>query len=539
MAKSEIILLRSDIRQDTDILRLEKYLDRIKEREAQKPAAHYRQVLDYPSGERLRLEVYDTIQNDFPDVYGIGSIGLPASATEQRQAQALQLKAYLLFFEQLITNFFAQLAHVRDLFATDGTIERTYFYQPLYQVPDAALLLKGFIEHVQAAPDTGQFKSDWESFQHNLQNAYLKGLSAAIEDPELFQQRRNQFLNHLLARFCEDFTDYSLSLYNEWGANLIRDKISFLKDWPRISAARGTAFNYRLKDADGRPLVWDGDNIASLARKLSYLLGLSDFRRRNLSRDAAADFERYQQTDANGLKVLKFRLRDENGNIILAGVIARLKRDDLEQDIQEVVRQGGRRSGYRIDEAAAGRYFLHIVDYHDKVLAESPKKFDSRTAAENARDELIVLFHHHEGFYLIEHILLRPKYSGKYAGEALSDKHLILQEEDRGEKSPLVDPYSFRVSFIFPDWTAKFSDPDFKVYINRLIARELPAHIIAHTYYLSQASMQQFEQAYKDWLELSCLDMPLDRKRRELHIVSLHHAHAELIKQMNSMAQSS
>ena len=223
----------------------------------------------------------------------------------------------------------------------------------------------------------------------------------------------------------------------------------------------------------------------------------------------------------------------------MAGVTARLKRDDLEQDIQEVVRQGGRRAGYRIDEAAAGGYFLYIVDHQDKVLAEGPKKFDSRTAAETARDELIVFFHRYEGFFLIEHILLRPKYSGKYANETLSDKRLILQEDDRGEKIPLVDPFSFRVSFIFPDWTAKFSDPDFRVYIQRLIARELPAHIIVHTYYLSKASMTEFEKAYKAWLELNCLDMPLDRKRRDLHIVSLHHAHAELINQMNSLAQSS
>ena len=38
-----------------------------------------------------------------------------------------------MFFDQLMANYVAQLAHVKDLFAYGGTEARTYFTQPLQQ----------------------------------------------------------------------------------------------------------------------------------------------------------------------------------------------------------------------------------------------------------------------------------------------------------------------------------------------------------------------------------------------------------------------
>ncbi len=51
------------------------------------------------------LGEYVSIQNEFPVIYGIGPDGLPDGATLQRKAQALQLKGYLLFFDQLLANY--------------------------------------------------------------------------------------------------------------------------------------------------------------------------------------------------------------------------------------------------------------------------------------------------------------------------------------------------------------------------------------------------------------------------------------------------
>jgi len=66
------------------------------------------------------LDKYYSIQKDFPEVYGIGPGALPPSASSKRSAQAWQLKGYLLFFEQLMADFLAQLANIRSLLSMSG-----------------------------------------------------------------------------------------------------------------------------------------------------------------------------------------------------------------------------------------------------------------------------------------------------------------------------------------------------------------------------------------------------------------------------------
>ena len=80
------------------------------------------------------------------------------------------------------------------------------------------------------------------------------------------------FLDHLLARFCEQFSDYALIAYTndgqKAGAELIKDKLSFLNAYPEISSNRGKAFNYRNE------LSWFYQNISGYEKRVSLLLGI-------------------------------------------------------------------------------------------------------------------------------------------------------------------------------------------------------------------------------------------------------------------------
>jgi len=62
------------------------------------------------------LGSYNSIQNEFPRVYGIAEGGLPDNAPDLRKAQALQFKGYLLFFDHLLANYLSQLQNLRSLF---------------------------------------------------------------------------------------------------------------------------------------------------------------------------------------------------------------------------------------------------------------------------------------------------------------------------------------------------------------------------------------------------------------------------------------
>ena len=104
---------------------------------------------------RNDLGDYRTIQNDFPVVYGIGEGHLSNSASNSRKAKALQLKGYLLFFDQLFANYLGQLSNLRNLFSVEpealreAAHKRTYFSQKLTNVPQIERLIQFYNEQEQ------------------------------------------------------------------------------------------------------------------------------------------------------------------------------------------------------------------------------------------------------------------------------------------------------------------------------------------------------------------------------------------------------
>lgn len=239
--------------------------------------------LPVPRGTYFELADHYSIHHDFPLTYGIGEDGLPSTVSAQRKAQAKQLKGYLIFFDQLLANYLAQLSHVRDLFAWDRESDRastatqpdrrrTYFTQGLTNVPCAEDILKNF-QRCAGSDLPGAPPIDY--------TAYLDFIT---ESPETYYARRHQFLDHLLGRFAETFTDYVLLNYRlsdgrrRPESDIIDDKAQFLQDYPVLGRDRFRAFNYCRCDD-----VWDSNNVSGFKKRVSRLLGIDDFSRRYLS----------------------------------------------------------------------------------------------------------------------------------------------------------------------------------------------------------------------------------------------------------------
>ena len=202
------------------------------------PADHARayadQDLPLAAGRNRHVGTYHAIQHQFPAAYGIGEMGLPASATPQRQAQARQLKAYLMFFDQILANAFAQLAHVKDLLAFSGNTSHTYAAQ---MIDDPTL----GVDEIRVQDPKAHC-------------ATLQQLTEA--DAETATDRRHRFLNHLLARCAEQFTEHALirsglmaqarsatAAAQPPQETLLQDKRAFLQCYPDLSRARGTGCN--------------------------------------------------------------------------------------------------------------------------------------------------------------------------------------------------------------------------------------------------------------------------------------------------------
>ncbi len=198
-------------------------------------------TLQPPPARARQVGNYASLQSQLPMLYGIGEAGLPDSASDERKAQAEQLKAYLLFFDQLCANQFAQLSHLPDLLSFFSPAQ-TYFSQA---VDEPALGL-----------DTVR----------PLDAGHRQRLQALVEPPEseAALARKNRLLNHLLARFAEPISEYAQAVPL---ADLARQKQALLRDYPNLSRSRGTAHNILLLDAQ---------HPGGLPARLKLDLGLSD-----------------------------------------------------------------------------------------------------------------------------------------------------------------------------------------------------------------------------------------------------------------------
>ncbi len=394
-----------------------------------------------PSGKYHEdLSRYYSIQNDFPVVYGIGENGLPDHVSLDRKTQAFQLKGYLLFYDQLLANYTAQLSNFRSLFSlkpendrTSGE-KKTYFSKVTDTVPGLEKLLKFYEKNSDMSPDNAMARpiandENWqkmlellqtdgragvsikdycgdqkdgldlyifssstvreiyidqlkESFSHGEYDvtvhsdkygyffvlhpslpkdlilvgskkhkaygeavneagdvafiasfaenytrstdksvnsnpdrhyfglkdnplSYLSLIGKIVEGGVEYEQRRQKMLDHLLARFGEDFTDYTLLKYRqniapeELRQITLDDQSTYLANYAELSRDRGKAFDYLQPS-------WNTANVSGFEKRLSKLAGIENYDRRNLCNIEVSP-------------CYELQLKDEQGNILLEG----------------------------------------------------------------------------------------------------------------------------------------------------------------------------------------------------------------------------
>lgn len=331
---------------------------------------------EFPIGKFRGTNDYTSVTYHFPQTYGIGDAGLPARATNERRGQANQLKAYLLFFDQVLANYLAQLSNVRQLFSADEKVKQTYFSQVLQDVKKLSSLF-----------------ADFDNLQHTM--------DSITETESTFLDRRNRFLDHLLARFNESFTEYVLQLFSLEGdaikKEVLTDKVWMLQHYRDIGYCRGGAFDYfNDEDAGGNKIrVWDSENVSGLEKRLAAVLGIRNYQRRSLK-----------------------------------------------------------------DGSAAG---VHVV----------------------------------------EHLLLRPERAWIAApADGEPDFFMPVCAEENCDEDCGLDPYSFRITVVLPAQAGHFDDVNYRVFTEKVIRLETPAHILPKICWVEKDELGKFEDAYQRWLEI-------------------------------------
>jgi hypothetical protein len=196
-----------------------------------------------PHGRYRNIEQYLSVQLTFPEAYGIGQYGVPASQGDYRIARARQLKGYLLVFDQLLANQFSQLAHVGQLFSWRPASQEppaaavpSYFCQPLYTVPDVKPLLRGTdafrFQFDPAMPASLAEREAWQRYTDWPYNPYILGLRRIMESDTQAEQRRERMLNHLMARHGEDGAQYDEMIgYAHWYGSAAMTRIVVKSIW--------------------------------------------------------------------------------------------------------------------------------------------------------------------------------------------------------------------------------------------------------------------------------------------------------------------
>lgn len=352
---------------------------------------------------------YFSMQHFFPAIYGIGDEQISRHETPQRRAQAKQLKAYLLFFEQILANYLAQLGNLSAVFSPDinNVAPNTYFTQPLYDVPHVKHLLKAFTSG----------KESWEAFTADKNNSYMRSLREMTEQDEVYQQRKVRIFDHLLARFNMLVPRYPVTLYElvyqppdeKMRINCeLRWKAGILQQLPALQSGRVQGFNY-MQDAVATGV------FSGYKQWLYKLLHIE----RNFKEPLTAVFNReHVDMQVGGWQpVPQSKHLHVNGENIWYS-------DDISDEAigtdkyyfghqpVSLLKHGIDSAHYRIIEDPSNNHFLVLYKAPGQNTWHATAKHFSKQAAMQAQRLMIRHLQEismaSEGFYIVEHTLLKP-----------------------------------------------------------------------------------------------------------------------------------
>lgn len=351
--------------------------------------------------------------------------------------------------------------------------------------------------------------------------SHLGDLRSIVEGEDNNQERREKILNHLIARFGAQFTDYTLELfqrsaitstYDDFDAYL-GDKTQHLANLPALLYNRAKAYNYKLfkTEIPAQPDVWNTTNVSGLQKKVYSLLGIEpksaslmcDARYRvdkvkDNSKERRAFFIQIVEQNADGsIKQILLTSTQSYANN-LADEYRNKVRERIETDGKNELSNSNDLS-FNVEISAENSANYQVVYVPDSTILG----FELRSEAKIKKDTDELLVHildlvnpdqgEREGFHLVEHILLRPNDD--------KDEYLPAPKTCDPTHSP-VDPYSFWITVVLPAGTRRFKDKDFQQYFEQIFLAETPAHIaVCFLWVDDRVWMKRFEDALEKWRE--------------------------------------
>lgn len=471
--------------------------------------------LPAPKGQEFGdLQEYTSIQEDLPRTYKVGRTGMVSREFDLRKAQAKQLQAYLFFYDQILANYLAQLNQVRQALSIEGQtagMDQPSLYQTLYDIPGIKDILTAF-----------DGSMDWQIFSDNPDNDYRKALNEGVTGSLTQRQlRQDEILNHLLARFGEQFTDYVLGLYeierpigakallegslSDW----IADKQNLLAAAPFLSSRRGTAFNYRAEPQPDNTHFWNSPNVEGLKKRVCALLGIEDATRHTITCEpgfflGVEPLSLSTKSSPRSRNKYEFFIKtnEDSATRLLVSTANFSTMEGAQKACQDFLNHAADTNNYGVVDGTVGfwsptetqRTLDNALLLETKFVRQL-EAFDPEQRLKQIQ-ELAIANCQDDSFHLIEHILLRPQ--NEAYTEVLNPRVFDLEYPE------LLDPYSFWVTVVVPAWVERFRDKRLLEHFEQTLRSEAPAHLAIHIQPLKREQMLEFEKVYYNWLEELC-----------------------------------
>lgn len=218
------------------------------------------------------LDRYYTFQGSLPDVYLVGKENIADSETDLRKAQRLQLKGYLVFFDQLLADFLMRIDSAKHVLSWEKSKNLDEWKRR--QLTYLHRILKD---------------EEVDDLSEVVNEDYQSWFEKDVFDVQAELQHKNRALNALLARFGEGFVDYSILQYiaqsnnkatsEEKGFELVCSKSTMLGNLPVLGYRRTGAIDYHSEiglDESFKDNFCDG-NYYPIERKLAIKFGLKSY----------------------------------------------------------------------------------------------------------------------------------------------------------------------------------------------------------------------------------------------------------------------
>ena len=145
-------------------------------------------------------------------------------------------------------------------------------------------------------------------------------------------------------------------------------------------------------------------------------------------------------------------------------------------------------------------------------------------------------------FHVFEHVLLRiPDLNNEITQTLESDNTgielLSICADDDCTACGGFDPYSFTASFILPSWINVYADVHYRDYIEKLIRKETPAHVLLRICWIDETSMKNYEEKIEEWWKNRQLLFETDSlnyKDRVIDFIKAQNAFVQVIKSQRS-----